>query len=55
MHGLEQSKAKIGDFFPASLRRGESGVSLSAAVVQIIDSPRPTAGNADRALAVIRA
>lgn len=40
MHGLERSRAKIGRFFAASLKRGESGVSLSAAVVQIIDSPR---------------
>ncbi|HEY2919669.1 MAG TPA: hypothetical protein VGK77_11840 [Candidatus Binatia bacterium] len=40
MNGLERSKSKIRQFFPASLRRGESGVSLSAAVVQLIDSPR---------------
>jgi hypothetical protein len=40
MHGLERSRAKIRDFFPASLRRGETSISLSAAVVQLIGSPR---------------
>jgi hypothetical protein len=40
MDGLERSKSKIRDLLPASLKRGESGVSLSAAVVQLIDSPR---------------
>jgi hypothetical protein len=40
MRGLERSRAKIREFFPALLRRGETAVSLSAAVVQLIDSPR---------------
>jgi hypothetical protein len=40
IHGLERSRAKIRDFLPALLRRGDTGVSLSAAVVQLIDSPR---------------
>jgi hypothetical protein len=40
MDGLERSKSKIRDFLPASLRREASGVSLSAAVVQLVDSPR---------------
>jgi hypothetical protein len=39
MDGLERSKSKIRDLLPASLKRGESGVSLNA-VVQLIDSPR---------------
>lgn len=45
MDGLERSKLRIRDLLPASLRREESGVSLSAAVVQLVDSPRrlPTA------------
>jgi hypothetical protein len=40
MDGLERSKSKLRDFLPALLRRGETGVSMSAAVVQLIDSPR---------------
>jgi hypothetical protein len=40
MDGLERSKSKIRDLLPASLKRGESSVSFSAAVVQLIDSPR---------------
>jgi hypothetical protein len=40
MHEFERSRAKIRDFFPASFSRGETDVSLSAAVVQLIDSPR---------------
>jgi hypothetical protein len=40
MQGLERSKSKIRDFLTASLRREQSGVSLSAAVVQLVDSPR---------------
>lgn len=40
MDGLERSKLRIRDLLPASLRREESGVSLSAAVVQLVDSPR---------------
>jgi hypothetical protein len=40
MDGLERSKSKIRDFLPVSLRREASGVSLSAAVVQLVDSPR---------------
>jgi hypothetical protein len=40
MHGLERSRVKIRGFFQASLRQGETGVSLSAAVVQLINSPR---------------
>ena len=40
MDRLERSKSKIRDFLPASLSRGESGVSLGAVVVQPLDSPR---------------
>jgi hypothetical protein len=40
MGGLERSRAKIRDFLPALLRRGETGVSMSVGVVQLIDSPR---------------
>jgi hypothetical protein len=40
MTGLERSRAKIRNLLPGLLRREETDVSLSAAVVQLIDSPR---------------
>jgi hypothetical protein len=40
MHGLERSRAKLRNLLPKPLRRGETGVSSSAAVVQPMNSPR---------------